>query len=179
MKKSVKKLNKGFTPIKSGFTLIEFLIFMSVLSTLLLVLGNTFGSIIDSQLESKAYSSVDMDGRYILAKLSHDLQNADSIHDSIVLPAVGSTGSTLKININSVDYIYDSSGSGNLQLTLNQGSIPDQLNSSDSSISALLFQRMGPGGSKDTIRVSFRLTGRTMRQNIKEIRDFVTTLSMP
>src|SRR5664279_2189876 len=100
MIKIVKKLNKGFT-------LIEFLIFMSVLSTLLLVLTNVFSSILDSQLESKAYSSVDMDGRYILAKLAYDFQNADSYHDSILLPAAGVSGSTLKININSVDYIYD------------------------------------------------------------------------
>src|ERR1035437_6940241 len=102
---------------------------MSILSMLILVLSNVFSSIIDSQVESKAYSAVDMDGRYILAKLAYDFQSADSLHDSLVIPAPGASGNTLKININSVDYIYNSTGSANFQLAQNVGSIPDQLNS--------------------------------------------------
>lgn len=168
----MKKLNKGFT-------LIELVLFMGIFSIVLLSLMNLFGSIVDVQVESESYSSIDLDGRYILTKLSHDFQSADSsdpLNNDIVTPATGSAGPVLKIKINSVLYTYSASTSGSLQLvtpTLND------LTSSDSSISALLFERIGTGGNKDTIRVSFRLKSKILRKSGQEFRDFQTTLGMP
>ncbi len=165
--------------LPKGFTLIELLMFISIFSTLLLILSSVFGSIIDVQLESKSYSSVDLDGRYILAKLAHDFQSADSanpLNNNIDTPATGSAGPILKIKINSVLYTYSASSSGSLQLVTPS---LNNLSSTDSSISALLFQRIGPGGNKDTIRVSFRLTSKIIRRNGPEYRDFKTTFSMP
>ncbi len=168
----MKKLNQGFT-------LIELIVFMGILSILLLMLSTLFTSIINVQLESEGYSSIDMDGRYILSKFTHDFQSADtvdSINNYIDTPATGSAGQILKIKINSVLYTYSGSTSGSLQLvtpTLNN------LTSSDSSISGLFFQRIGSGGNKDTIRINFRLTSKITRPDLPKFRDFQTTLSMP
>jgi prepilin-type N-terminal cleavage/methylation domain-containing protein len=171
------KYTLKFTP--KGFTLIELLIFMGIFSVLLLFLLNLFTSILDVQLEAESYSSVDLDGRYILAKLSHDIQSADSadtINNYIDLPATGSAGTVLRMRINSQIHTYFASTSGRLQMI--NPTLHD-LTSSDSSISALLFERIGPGDNTDTIRVSFRLTSRYLRRQGAEFRDFQTTLGMP
>ena len=169
---------KNFS-LRRGFTLIELIIFMGILSILLLLLSTLFTSVINVQLESEGYSSIDTDGRYILAKLMYAFQSADSadtVNNYIDTPATGSAGQTLKVKINSVLYTYSGSTSGTLQLltpTLNN------LTSSESSISGLLFQRIGPGGNIDTIQVSFRLTSKIKRANISKFRDFQTSVSMP
>jgi prepilin-type N-terminal cleavage/methylation domain-containing protein len=164
---------------QGGFTLIELLVFMVVFSTLLLFLSTLFITIIDVQLESEAYSSVDIDGRYVLAKLAHDFQSADSadtLSNSIDTPATGSSSQVLKIRVNSELLTYSASTSGRLQIVT--PTLYD-LTSSDSSISALLFERIGPGGNDDTIRISFRLTSNILRRGVQGFRDFQTTLSMP
>jgi prepilin-type N-terminal cleavage/methylation domain-containing protein len=169
----MKKLNY------KGFTLIELLMFMAIFSTLLVILSSIFGSILDVQLEGKSYSSVDLDSRYVLAKLAYDFQSADSantINNDIILPATASAGPILKIKINSTNYTYSASSSGRLQLA--NPTLAD-LTSSDSSVSALLFRRIGPGGNKDTIQVSFRLTSNVQRRGSSVYKDFQSTFSMP
>ena len=54
-----------------GFTLMELLLSMGILMILIGVLTTLFGQIIDVQLESKAVSSVDQNGRFIMARLTH------------------------------------------------------------------------------------------------------------
>ena len=174
------KTTKGLALSQSkGFTLIELLMFIGIFSILLLALTSMFGSILDAQVDSKAYSSVDLDGRYVLAKLAHDFQSADSgdtVNNSIDLPATGSAGQILKIKINSQSFTYSASTSGSLQIVF---PVLYDLTSSDSSISALLFQRIGPGTNKDTIKVNFRLTSKIKPKSGPKFKDFETTLSMP
>jgi prepilin-type N-terminal cleavage/methylation domain-containing protein len=65
--------------IKKGFTLVEMLIYMGLLTIFLAVIGNIFFSIIDLQLESQATSSVSESGRYLLSRISYDVRRAQSI----------------------------------------------------------------------------------------------------
>lgn len=162
-----------------GFTLIELLLYMLIFPFLLLVISNIFGSIVDAQLESKSYSSVDLDGRFVLTKLAYDFQSADSadyLNNQIILPATQSSDTTLKIKVKSVTYTYSASTSGRIQL--NNPALYD-ITSSDSSVSALLFQRIGAGDNRDTVRVSFRLTSKINRKSGADFRDFQSTFSMP
>ncbi len=162
-----------------GFTLIELLIFMGIFSTLLMFLTSLFTTILDVQLEAESYSSIDLDGRYILAKLSHDIQSADSadtVNNYFDLPATASAGTVLRMRINSEMHTYYASSSGRLQMI---NPVLHDLTSSDSSISALLFERIGPGNNSDTIRMSFRLTSNYLRRTGANFRDFQTTMGMP
>ena len=87
----------------SGFSLMELIISTGILMILISVLTTLFGQILDVQLQSKSTSSVDENSRFILARLSYDMQSASKI----VTPATpGQQSDTLQITINSVDYVY-------------------------------------------------------------------------
>lgn len=162
-----------------GFTLIELLLYMLLFPMLMLIISSLFGSVMDTQLESQSYSSVDLDGRYVLAKLAYDFQSADSSNDidnNIMLPATASAGTELDLKINNKLHTYNASSSGSLHTTLPQ--LLD-LTSSESSVSALTFERIGPGGNRDTIKVKFRLTSKINRHQGAEYRDFQSTFAFP
>jgi type II secretory pathway pseudopilin PulG len=171
-----KILNFHFSTLKfCGLTLVELLIYMGLLMILVGILATVFGSIIDVQLESKATSSVDQDGRYIISRLIYDFQSASSSTSAILSPLAGQQSSTLQMKINSINYTYSSS-SGNLTLTNSNGT--DNLNSSETSISNVSFQRIGTGTTNDTIKVNFTLTSKTQRVSGPETQSYQTTLAI-
>src|SRR6266403_2489597 len=145
-------------PAYRGFTQIELILSMGILMILISILTTVFGQILDVQLNSKSVSSVDQNGRYILSRLIHDMQSASSIASP---SAVGQPSNTLKILVNSINYTYSVSNSGNFVLTNNFGT--NVLNSNAASISGLTFTRLGSGGTNDTVRVGFTITSRTQR----------------
>src|SRR5688572_24260327 len=64
---------------QKGFSLVELLIVMGLMSILLLVLTDMFTSMLNVQTSTKAHSSVTEDGRFILSRLSYDVQRASSV----------------------------------------------------------------------------------------------------
>src|SRR5579859_4809889 len=62
---------------QKGVTLIELIIYMGIFSTLLMVLVQLFGSIVNVSLESQSNSSVSQDSRFILSRMSYDIRLAD------------------------------------------------------------------------------------------------------
>ena len=160
------KLDQG------GFTLVELLVYVGVLSLLLMALSNVFGIIVDTQLESRSIADVDQDGRYIIARLIYDTHQASTI---ITPSSPGSQSATLQISVNSINYTY-SLNNGNLELTNNQGT--DQLNSASTTVSGLSFTRIGNGDNTDTIRANFTVTSTTQRNAGPEVRTFQTTFGL-
>lgn len=161
--------------IQRGTTLIELSIYMGILAILLTVFASLFTSVIDVQLESATTSRVNQDGRYLLAKLAYDLDNSQSI----VAPAApsASTSSTLTIQTNTVNSTYSLNGSGNLQVVT--GSNTDVLNSADTTISDVMFQRIGNGTTNDTVQIRFTVTSKTQRTSgVAESQQFQTTLGL-
>ncbi len=72
----------GFTFLKkkqTGFTLVELLIYMGLLTIMVLIFTDIFTSIIDNQLGSENTSNVADDGRYIYSRFIYDVNRADSI----------------------------------------------------------------------------------------------------
>jgi|SRR6185369_3263203 len=169
--KIVSKL-RGATN-NSGFTLIELVLSMGILMILIGILTTVFGQILDVQINSKSVSTVDQNGRYILARLMHDMQSASSIASP---SAVGQSSNTLKILVNSIDYTYSVSSSGNFVLVNNNGT--DALNTNAASISGVTFTRLGNGSTSDTVRVGFTVTSRAQRAQGSETKNFQTTLGL-
>jgi prepilin-type N-terminal cleavage/methylation domain-containing protein len=157
---------------QKGFTLVELLLSMGLLTIILGVLTTIFGSIIDVSLESRSASALDQDARFVMARLSYDMQRSDQI----VSPSAPSTSTSpsLTMRIGTVDYTYDLDGSGNLRLTTDTGE--DNLNSSTVEVSNLTFQRLGVGDATDTVQVKFDLTSRVQRRNGYETESFQTTI---
>ena len=164
--------------LQKGYTLAEFIIYAGLLSALLLIMSSAFASVVATQNEAKSYSSVDEDARYIMAKMAYDFQStngADTVNNHIDLPATGSTSATLQVTLNSVSYTY-SVASGNLQLTANAA--PENLNSIDTSISNVSFQRIG-NGTHDSVRMSFTVTSKARQTSGSKTKSFQTTLAFP
>jgi|SRR5579885_212479 len=156
----------------SGFTLVEMLVYMVILMLFVSIFSVVFREIVDVQLESQATSSVDQDEQFIIARLTHDMQQASAI---VVPASAGQQTSTLQITVNSVNYTYSLTG-GNLQITNNNGT--DNLNSVGTTVSGLTFQRIGSGDIHDTIQVSFTLSSTTQRSGGPETKTYQTTLGL-
>ena len=132
-----------------GATLVEFLIYMALLSGFLVILTNIFLSITEIKIDSESISSIEQEGRFIMARIIYDLHRASSI----TIPATaGAASSSLVIVIDGVNYTYQLNGS-NLELTNDAGT--NRLNGSEAVISNLSFQRAGNVGGKHTIKAQF------------------------
>jgi prepilin-type N-terminal cleavage/methylation domain-containing protein len=165
---------KIMSNIQKGFTLVELLIYIGMISILFTVLAQIFGAILDDQLESEATSSVQQDGRFILSRFSYDIQRADDI----VIPAdLGDQSSSLQLTITGVNYIYDLNN-GNLELTNDIGT--NTINSSDSTISGLSFTRIGNSvaNAKNTVQIQYTVTSKIIRPKGLETKDYQTTIGI-
>lgn len=171
MKKYFSFLNAHHSPQK-GFTLVELLLYMGILSMLIAVLSVLFGSILDTQLDSQSTSSVDQDARYIQARMTYDMQRGSDI----VLPALGTPSQTLQIAIDTTNYTYSLDVNGNLQLSDDVNSF--QLNSADTSISSINFERIGDGDTDDTVRVTYTVLSDIQETSGQESRTVQTTLGL-
>ena len=161
--------------LTNGYTLIELLVFMGIISILLVMLSNMLASIIDVRQESESISSIEQDGNYILARFTYDIQRAQSIS---VPASLGQNDSTLGLSIDGISNLYSVSN-GFLTVANNLGVL--QLNSVNTSVSNLNFLRLGNTADiarEDTIRVNFTVTSRIIRSSGPEAKNFQTTVGL-
>lgn len=153
-----------------GFTLVELLIYMGILALFLGVLTSLFGTIIDVQLETQSYSSVDQDGRFILSRLTYDLQRAQNI----VTPAtLGGQSANLALSIDGATHTYNVNNA-DLQITNDSG--VNTLNSFDSTVSNVSFKRLGNVNGKNSIQAQYTVSSKTTKNAQAEIKTFQTTI---
>ena len=157
---------------KKGFSIIELLLYMGILTILLVITMQMFSSIFDIQLESQATSSVAQDSKYIMGRFTYDLNRAESIST----PSVGSLSPTLALIIDGETFTYSLSGGGLILENNTTGTI-DQLNSSETTVSNVSFLRLD-GNGKDSVQMSFTLTSETIRRGGKEVESFQTTAGL-
>lgn len=160
-----------------AFTLMELLLYMGLMSVFLLFLVQIFTSILDVQLEAEATSSVHQDGRYLLAKMTRDVQ----LSESITTPAtLGGQSNTLVISIGGINNTYSVNSDGNLIMGNNFGN--NKLNGFDTSVSNLLFTRLGNDtaavpSAKHLIKIDYTVTGRAVKTSGVETKNFTTVIS--
>lgn len=161
---------------EQGFTLIELLLYAGIFTILLTVLFGIFTSIIDVQLQSQATSSVSEDGSFLLARLAYDIQRSQTI----VSPgALGSQTNSLQLTADGTTYTY-SSTSGTLTLTNGTTNTTDAVTSNDTTISNIMFTRLGnnvPGG-KDTIQIVFTLVSKSTTRSVAQTQTFQTGVGL-
>ena len=155
-----------------GFTLVELLIYMGLLTILMAILTRIFTGIIDVQLSSEATGAVEEDGRYIYSRLTYDVGRAASI---LTPSSLGDQTNTLTILIGDVAHTY-AIDNNNLVLANNQGI--DQLNSVGTRISNVSFQRLGNVGGKDSIQIKFTITSTTEQVNGPDTKNIETTVAL-
>ena len=88
---------------KSGFTFLELLIYISILSVLTVVVSSTFISLSKGSGQSQAKSEVNSAIRFTSELLRQDLKNASAIS----VPSAPGSSSTLTLTRGGVTIIYD------------------------------------------------------------------------
>jgi len=169
-----EKLEFGNWKFFPGVTIVELLLYMGIFSIVLTLLTAIFTQVIDVQLEADATSSVQLDGRYILSRLSYDVHRADSI----VSPALGNQGSSMQLLIGGMTYTYSIDGGGNLVVADTTGT-SYQLNSYNTTISNTIFRQVGNfAGGDNTIKITYTVTSKTMEDKGPKMRTFSTTVGL-
>lgn len=174
LKSTIKKFFPSSHHVSThrGFTLVELLIYMGLLVVMILIFTDIFTSIIDNQLSSGNTSSVADDGRYIYSRFIYDVGRAQSVTDPV---SYGSSSATLTLAIGSENYTY-ALNNGNLVVTDSSGSY--NLNSNGTTISDLLFTKVGTTGAKNTVRLSFTVNGKVTTRGIRDTQQFQTTAGL-
>jgi type II secretory pathway pseudopilin PulG len=134
--------------IQKGFSIVELLIYMALMSIFLLVLLDVFVTTLNVKLSSESTSAMSFDTRYIFSKLSHDIQNADSI----VTPVLGETTSSLQFVSSGATVAYSLNGN-NLERSV--GGVSMSLNGTDTQVDSISFKNIGVGGGKPTIQINY------------------------
>lgn len=170
--KWLQTINYKLLTEKKGFTLVELIIYMGLLTVLILVFTQIFTSILDNQSSSQSTSRVAEDGRYIYSRFIYDVNRAQSIS---IPAALGSSSANLVLTINSAQYTY-STNSGNLTVTDPTGTYA--LNGFGTTISNVNFQRIGNAGGKHTIQMNFTVTSNMGLHGAFENKSFQTTAGL-
>lgn len=123
---------------KRGFTLVEMLIVIGIMSILVVILSEVFGSILTTKIRSEATTALAQDSRYLLSRFYYDISRASDI--------TSPTGSTLSLTIGGTSYVYALDGT-TLTLTVG-GASPQALSSVGTQITTLDFTRTDLGVKK-------------------------------
>lgn len=152
-------------PVQNGFSLVEMVVYLTILSVMLVVLTEVFVSTLNTRAESETASAIDEDGRFLMSRVSYDVGRSQAV----AVPAPN----TLQLTIDGLTNTYGLSGS-NLVLTNAAGTA--RLNGFGTSVSSVSFERIGNAGGKQTVRTSFRLTSVGQRSSGTENKDFAITV---
>ncbi len=161
---------------KKGFTLVELIIYMGLLSALLVILSQVFTSIISAKLDSESRASIDQDATYLISKLTYDISRATAISSPSTFTACTSSCS-LQISIGGVSNTY-SINSGNLRIVNNLGT--NVLNGYNTSITAFNLTRIGNGvtpTNTDTIKINFTIQSDVIRSSGNEVKNYEITVA--
>ena len=153
---------------RNGFTIMELMLYMGLLLILLAILSQLFTSSIESQLDSQSFSYVQQDGRFILNRMTYDIQNATAVTTPA---ALGATSTTLVLTIGGVTYTYSLTGPNLLVNGV-------RMNGFNTTVSNLTFQKIGNSGGKPTVRFGYTLTSLVTSNGAPEIKSYTTTVGL-
>lgn len=135
----------------SGFTIVELILYMGVLSIFLLILAQMFSAIVGLQTESRDESGVESEARFVMQRLSYDVKRASAI----TVPATdGTTGQTLGLTMSGSPVTFAISNNA-LSRTDSVGT--GVLTSPAVRVSDFTTTRIGNTTGKDTVRLYLRI----------------------
>ncbi len=119
--------------IQNGFTVVELLVYIGLLTVLLLVLLDIFVTTLNFKLQSESTSSLNQDARMIMANLNYNIYNS---HSAVVV-------SSSKLSLDSGAKVYELSD-GNLLLN------SVRLNGQNTKVDSISFTKIA-----ETIKMSY------------------------
>ena len=156
---------------KKGFSLVETLVYFTLLSIILLVLTDLFLSLSESFLESRSKVTIETEGEYAIRRMVYDIRRTDSIVSPI---NPGGVSSTLELDINGINHTYSLNNS---TIKLDDGQV-NSLTSNTVSVQQLTFTNISTASAKPTVRINFSLDSTTTTKAGVESKDFETVVSL-
>ena len=138
--KSLKPKTYNLTP-SAGFSLLELLIYLSILSVVMLLVGGSFFSLSRGRGQIEARGEVNSNIRFALLKMKQDIEGATSV----LLPASpGETGATLSLDLGGQIILY-CVFDGVLRRDIDGGvcdGASESLTASTTEVTTILFERV-------------------------------------
>ncbi len=150
---------------KTGFTMVEMLMVMGIMSILVVILSQVFGAILTMKLRSQATTAVAQDGRYAISRLAYDVARASDI--------TSGSGGTLRLLIGGTSYVYQREGT---TLVLSVGGGASQaLTSIGSQITALNFTHFADMGGKKSVQINLTIAASIIQSGGATLARSLTT----
>jgi type II secretory pathway pseudopilin PulG len=147
-----------------AFTLMEVLLYISLVSIMLTVLVSFIGAITSSRQRSQVIADVNEQGVQVMQQITQTIRNSTLINN----PPLGTPGSTVSVNVPtaSLSPTIFSLSSGVIEIKEGSATaIP--LTSNRVVVSNLIFTNLSRSGTKGVIKIQFTLT-HTNPNNRKE-----------
>ena len=136
----------------AGFTLIEFLIYVGIVATILVVMSGFFWNIIFGNIKETSYQEIQQNGRFALTKITQEIKKAIGINSP--LPSFSSN--TLSLAMADASSTIFDLVDGRLRIT--QGSQgPFELTSDQVRVSNLLFTNLSYPNTPGAIRMEMTI----------------------
>lgn len=166
-----------------GFTLLETLIYFSLLSIILLIVVDLFFRISESSLESFRKNALETEGEYVLNKIAYDIHRIDVPNNDSILepPAPGDTTPWLIVSIDASIYTYVKDPgffTGN-EIIVENPLERDRLTSNSVRVENMSFTRISNNDTKPTVKISFTLVSTApSKDGTFESREFESVFSV-
>ena len=140
---------------KRGFTLVETLLYVSIISALVLIMSIFLFLLLEAKTKAETVWEVNSEGARAMRIITQAIRSSQSL----TVPTQGNSGSVLTLSVSdgTKNPIVVNSDSSNLQIKEGTGAIIP-LTSSKVAVSALSFDNLSRGTSHGTVRIQFTLT---------------------
>jgi prepilin-type N-terminal cleavage/methylation domain-containing protein len=141
--------------MKKGFTLIEFLIYISILASILVLMVGFFWNIIFGNIKETSYQEVQQNGRFALTKMFQEIRKATKIN----APSPGSSANFLSLAMTDPDLNPTVFRLKDGKLTISQGGNPAiELTTDRVIVANLLFTNLSYEDTPGTIRIEIEIS---------------------
>jgi len=151
-----KGFNILFTKIKkdTGFTFLEFLIYITIVGVILTVTGNLCLNVFFAKAKLTAIEMVNQDARFATEKVSERIRSAEAINN----PALGESSTTLSLQMADLaknPTVFDLSD-GTIRIKEGSGAVVD-LTTSEVILTTLQFSNISYPNTPGTLRVQMTI----------------------
>lgn len=170
-------MKKIFTHTQSGFSLVELLLYISILALILLSISVFLSTLLSSRVKNQTISEVESQGLQAMHLITQTIRNSASI----TTPAQGVSAASISLSTYTSELnptIFDISGGA---LRVSEGGGPAvSLTNSRVTVSALSFQNVSRSNTPGSVRISFTISSvnSSGRNEYQFQKTFVATASL-
>jgi type II secretory pathway pseudopilin PulG len=139
---------------QTGYTLIELLLYVSIIGGLLVSVAFFFGVVADSRVKNQTITAVNQQGAAVMDAITQTIHNATSITS----PTTGTSGSSLTLVVptgSQSPTVYSLSGTA-LQQKLGAAAATS-ITTTDVQVTSLTFTNLTRTGTNGILRISFTI----------------------